>query len=92
MRAFAFGFALVAAVTPAAARLWKPTPAQTAADYVTIVHNKGADGRVVISWLASPVMIGPTLKPLLDKYLLISIAHTRQGLGGTTTWDDIEGV
>lgn len=92
MRGFIFGLALVVAAAPAAARLWKPTPAQVAADYATINHNKGTEGRVIVSWMASPLMTVPTMKQLLDRYVVISIAHTRTGLGGTLTWDDIEGV
>ena len=92
MRAPAAILMLSLLVTPAAARLWKPTPEQTAMDYATITHNKGAEGQVVIAWLASPVAALPTVKQLLDKYVVISIAHTRQTPGGITTWDDILGV
>jgi hypothetical protein len=92
MRGLIFGLALVAAAAPAAARLWKPTPAQVAMDYATINHNKGPEGRVIVSWLASPLMTAPTMKQLLDRYVVISIAHSRTGLGGAATWDDIEGV
>jgi hypothetical protein len=92
MRGLVFGLALVVAAAPAVARMWKPTPAQVAMDYATINHNKGAEGRVIISWMAAPLMTAPTMKQLLDRYVLISIVHTRPGLGGTVTWDDIEGV
>ena len=92
MRGLAFGVALLAAAAPAGARLWKPTPVQMAQDYATISHNKGAEGRVVVSWVAASLMTAPTMQQLLDKYVVVSIAHTRQGVGGTTTWDDVEGV
>jgi hypothetical protein len=92
MRGLVLGLALVLAVGPASARLWKPTPFQLAADYATITHNKGTDGRVIVSWLASPVMPGPVMSPVLDKYVVISIARSRQMPGGLTTWDDVEGV
>jgi len=78
--------------TPANARLWKPTPEQLAADYVTINHNKGAEGRVLLAWMASPLVAAPTMKPLLDKFVVISIVHTRAAADGSVTWDRIEGV
>jgi hypothetical protein len=92
MRASAVALALLVMAAPATARLWKPTPDQLAADYVTITHNKGTEGRVVLGWMASPVIPSPAMKPLLEKYVVISIMHTRQVLGGPLTWDDIQGV
>src|SRR5690349_12046161 len=92
MRALVSVLAFVLLVTPAMARLWKPTPDQLAADYVTITHNKGTEGRVIVSWMASAVIPSPALKPILDKYVVLSIMHTRQAAGGPLTWDDIQGV
>jgi len=77
---------------PASARLWKPTQEQVLADYVTITHNKGADGRVILGWLTSQMVPSPTLKQILDKYVVISIMRTRQAPGGPVTWDDVQGV
>ena len=42
--------------------------------------------------MASPLLPSPVLKQLLDKYVVLSIAHTRAGPDGTLTWDDIQGV
>jgi len=96
MRALAFapalGLAFLAAAVPAQARLWKPTPEQLALDYLTITHNKGAEGRVMLGWMASPMISAATVKPLLDKYVVLSIVHTRQTPGEPVTWDDIHGV
>jgi hypothetical protein len=92
MRALVFSLAVCLLAVPATARLWKPTPDQLALDYATINHNKGAEGRVVLGWMASPLVAQPTFKQLLDKYVVLSIAHTRQGPGGAVTWDDIQGV
>ena len=92
MRALIPALALALLVTPAMARLWKPTPDQLAADYVTITHNKGTEGRVIMSWMASPVISSPALKPILDKYVVLSIVRTRQAAGGPLTWDDVQGV
>ena len=98
MRALVLGLMLTAAAMPASARLWKPTPAQMALDYLSITHNKGAEGRVVISWMASPTMTSPSptmtspvMKPLFDKYVVISVLHTRQAPEGLS-YDDIQGV
>jgi hypothetical protein len=84
--------ALLALCAPAAARLWKPTPEQEAQDYSTITHNKGPDGRVVLSWMSSASMSSPVMQQLLDKYLVLSVVHTRSGPGGTTSWDEVQGV
>lgn len=92
MRALICAFVLLAIAMPASARLWKPTPDQLAQDYLTITHNKGAEGRVVVSWTASSIIPSPILKQLLDKYIVVSIAHTRPGPEGGTVWDDVEGV
>ena len=92
MRALVSALTIALLVTPAMARLWKPTPDQLAADYVSITHNKGTEGRVLVSWMASPVIPSPALKPILDKYVVLSIMHTRQAVGGPVTWDEVQGV
>ena len=79
-------------VSPSQARLWKPTAIQLAGDYVAIIHNKGAEGRVAVNWVASPAISGAVLQQAMDKYVLISIAHTRVAPGGVTSWDDVQGV
>ena len=88
----AIGFVALALAVPAAARMWKPTPAQTAADYTLINHNKGTEGRVTLQWLASTTMSTPVMAQLLDKYVVISIAHVRTVPGGASSWDDVQGV
>jgi hypothetical protein len=75
---------------PASARLWKPTPQQQVADYLSITHNK-SDGNVVIVWMASPLVVGAA-KPLMDKYVVLSIVRTRRGPDGAAVWDDVLGV
>ena len=89
------GLGLIAAalLAPAAqARLWKPTPEQLGADYVSLVHIKGTDGRVAINWLASSVIPSPALKQILEKYVVLSIVRTRPATGGGATWDEVQGV
>jgi hypothetical protein len=93
MRAlFSFlAFVLLATAAPASARLWKPTLQQQAVDYLTITHNRGSD-TVVMVWMASPLVAAPTIKPVLDKYIVLSIAHTRRGTDGVIVWEDVQGV
>jgi hypothetical protein len=81
----------VLGAAPASARLWKPSPQQQTIDYLTITHNKTGES-IVIVWMASPLIAAPTMKPVLDKYIVLSIAHTRRAVDGTTTWDDVQGV
>ncbi|HKU54817.1 MAG TPA: hypothetical protein VJP60_05600 [Rhizomicrobium sp.] len=91
MRALAFVLLLLAAAMPASARLWKPTPQQQLIDYLSIAHNKPEESIVVV-WTASLLVPSPVVKPLLDKYIVLSIAHTRRAPDGTTSWDDVQGV
>ncbi|MDB5734207.1 MAG: hypothetical protein JWN16_844 [Alphaproteobacteria bacterium] len=77
---------------PAAARLWKPTPQQQAQDYTVINHNKGNDGRVVMQWLASTTNSSAVMQQVLDKYVVISVVHSRTVPGGGTSWDDVQGI
>jgi len=92
MRVLVSALLAVLLVLPANARLWKPTPEQVTADYVTITHNKGAEGRVILGWMTSQMVPAVALKQILDKYIVISLMHTRQEPGGPVTWDDIQGV
>jgi hypothetical protein len=86
----AFVLLLFAMAAPASARLWKPTPQQQVADYLSITHNK-SDGRVDIVWLAAP-MVAITAKPIIDKYVVITIGRIRRGPDGAVIWDDVQGV
>lgn len=97
VRASVLGLSVMALIlslpaTSSTARLWKPTPDQLAADYVSLTHIKGTEGRVIIGWMASEVITSPALKQLMEKYVVISIVHTRSIAGGGVTWDDIQGV
>jgi len=91
MRALALILLLLAVAAPGSARPWKPTPQQQAVDYLTITHNRGADN-VVIVWMASPLITAQTIKPMMDKYIVLTIAHTRRGADGAPVWDDVQGV
>src|SRR3954463_1732972 len=95
MRRFALLWALgltAIIAAPASARLWKPSSQQLAADYATIMHNKGtAGGRVTIQWIAGP---GTTrgLQQTLDKYVVIAVSHVMQNPTGLSEWLDVDGV
>jgi hypothetical protein len=91
MRALAFAMLLLAVAAPASARLWKPTPQQQTLDYLTLAHNKTGEN-IAIVWMAPPMIAAPTMKPVLEKYVVLSIAHTRRTPDGATTWDDVQGV
>jgi len=91
MRALAFVMLLLAMAAPASARLWKPTTQQQTLDYLTITQNKTGES-VAIVWLAAPMIPAPTMKPVLEKYVVLSIAHTRRTPDGALTWDDVQGV
>ena len=90
MRALAVGLIPLILAAPASARLWKPTPQQQIADYLSILHNK-ADGNVSVAWMASP-LVAATAKPVMDKYVVIQIIRTRRGPDGAAVWDDVQGV
>ena len=90
MRALAFVLVPLILAAPASARLWKPTPQQQVADYLSIRHDK-SDGSVAIAWMASPLVV-VTAKPVMEKYVVIQVVRTRRGPDGTTAWDDVQGV
>jgi hypothetical protein len=91
MRALVFVLLLIAVAVPASARLWKPALQQQMMDYLTITHNRG-DSNVMLVWMASPWVTAPTDKAVLDKYVVLSIVHTRRGADGAPIWDDVQGV
>jgi hypothetical protein len=78
----------------ASSRPWKPTPNQIAADYASINHNKGNGDFVTIGWWSAPTARpGTQLIALFEKYVLISVTHSRinfnQPAAGLT-FDDIK--
>jgi hypothetical protein len=78
----------------ASSRPWKLTPNQIAADYASINHNKGNGDFVTIGWWSAPTARpGTQLIALFEKYVLISVTHSRinfnQPAAGLT-FDDIK--
>jgi len=47
---------------------------------------------VIINWMASTVIPSPALKPILEKYVVLSIVRTRQAATGAVSWDEVQGV
>lgn len=90
MRAVVAVLLMLAAVMPASARLWKPTPQQQVVDYLSLRHDK-SDGSVSVTWMASPLVVAAA-KPVMDKFVVIQIIRTRRGPDGAITWDDVQGV
>lgn len=79
-RALALGLlALLLAASGAQARKWSRTPLDRAQDYLTITDNRGADGLVVLVWLAPPVVPPGAVREMLDKYVVLAAVHARVG-------------
>ena len=77
---------LVLAAPAEAARPWKPapqteasstkSPQEQAQDYVHIMDGRSSDEFVSVQWLVPPAMSNsPELKTLLDKYVIVGVAH-----------------
>jgi hypothetical protein len=57
-------------------RPWKPTPTQMASDYAQINDNRSNTEIVLLRWWAAPTaQSGTTFAEILEKYVLISVAH-----------------
>jgi hypothetical protein len=74
-------------------RPWKPTPAQIASDYAQINHTRSSTEFVNIRWWAPPtVMSGTPFARMLEKYILISVAHYHSAQGGAISTDEIDAL
>ena len=75
-------------------RPWKPMPTQIAADYASIIHNKGNNEFVTIGWWAAPTTATPSLLSLFEKYIFISVVHSHlkrdQDGRATELYDEID--
>ena|ERR1039458_3910297 len=82
---------LLSAVSPAQSRTWSRNPTNLAQDYVLINDNRGNGDVVLILWLAAPmIQSGPSTqaaRELLDKYIVIGVAHAHASKEGTFTFD-----
>lgn len=79
--------------TPAGARQWKPTPQTLAQDYSSILDNRGKGEMVMLKWFVPPVVPDPRNPPsMLDKYVIISVAHSHMQPGGIATFEPIDSL
>jgi hypothetical protein len=86
-----------ASLSPALSRVWpSPAPNQIAADYAAIQHRKSAGEFVAINWFAAPTIApserqAPTLKLMLEKYVVVWALHCNaKQPGPTMTCDEID--
>ena len=78
---------------PAGARQWKPTPQTLAQDYSSIVDNRGKGDIVMLKWFVPPVVPDPRNAPsVLDRYVIIAVAHSHMEPGGIQTFDPIDSL
>lgn len=81
------------AIMPADARNWKPTPQAQALDYAQIIDIRSPREIVFVLWVVPELMReAPSAKALLDKFVIIGVAHSRQGETGTALYDAIDAL
>jgi hypothetical protein len=79
------------ASSPAGARPWKTTPQGLAQDYAQILDGRGQGEIVVLFWLVPQIVPeSPAAQVLLDKYIIVGVAHGRMGPGGCMLFDVID--
>jgi hypothetical protein len=81
---------LLSTVPPLQSRPW-PRNAPNASDYLVINDNRGNGDIVLVFWLASP-LIPPSAnqqaaRDLLDKYVVVGVAHSHVVKDGTFIFD-----
>jgi len=85
--------ALAAAPSPALSRTWSPTPINLAQDYAIINDNRGSGDVAIIIWLAPPMFpqdaSTQTARDMLDKYVVIGVAHAHIASDATMTFDQV---
>jgi hypothetical protein len=86
-RTFGFLAVLSSTIVPANCRQWAHNPTDLASDYLTINDNRGNGEIVLIMWLAAPRFAkGPT-QDMLNKYVMIGVAHAHTTKEGTMNFD-----
>jgi hypothetical protein len=84
---FSFLGVVLSTIAPASCRQWAHNPTDLASDYLTINDNRGSGEIVLIMWLAAPRFAkGPT-QDMLNKYVVIGVAHARTAKDGTMSFD-----
>ena len=88
-----FSATIYALLSPAAARQWNPDTRGAALDYTQILHAKG-NGEIVMVWWVVPETFpsdanSQVLKDVLTRYVIVGVAHGRNGAGGGMAFDTI---
>ena len=81
-------------LSPASARDWKPTAKAKALNYSQIVDDRG-NGELIFMWWVVPQIFDENhaeTKHLLDKNVLIAVAHAHFATDGTVTFDAIDSL
>lgn len=79
---------------PATARPWKPKDEVLAQEYSVITDTRPNHDLIEIFWMTWP-MTGersPTMRQLLDKYIILGVAHGQLDPGGKMVFSQEEGV
>jgi hypothetical protein len=77
---------------PAAARSWHPAGRVLAQDYLVITDDRPGHDIALVFWMAWPLVDNaPTMvRELLDKYVVLGVAHGRVDVGGKMVFDKEE--
>jgi hypothetical protein len=77
---------------PAGARSWKPQGAVLAQDYSVITDSRPNRDLVTILWMTWPMTgsVSPMVQQLLDKYIILGVAHGQIDPGGKMIFDKEE--
>ena len=79
------------ASSPAGARPWKTTPQGLAQDYAQILDVRAQGEVVMLLWFVPQMVPEKTAeRALLDKYIVIGVAHARPGPAGSMLFDAID--
>jgi hypothetical protein len=94
LAALAVAVWVASGAAPAQSRPWKPKPNALALDYAQILDQRGTHDSIVLWWLVPPMMERASVEAqeLLDKYVVLGIVHAHMLVGGTMSFDPVEGV
>lgn len=79
---------------PAAARSWKPKDEVLAQDYSVITDTRPNHDLIEIFWMSWPMTRDrtPTMRQLLDRYIIVGVAHGQLDPGGKMVFSREEGA
>jgi hypothetical protein len=86
--------ALLMLSLPAAARPWNPSGHVLAQDYSVITDNRPGHDMAMVFWTTWPMVDNApqTIRDLLDKYVVLGVAHGQLDVGGKMIFDREEGA